>query len=231
MPNLHYGYQTSHESYTLSQRHVSSNLATVIRELIELEEDDRVLDLGCGDGILERNMAQNRSFSFDSIDIDSYAVSKLQPFMKPGDTAYTADITKLSHLYSPFKYSAVVSWRVLHGIHPEYYHDIFKQVYTLLQPHAVFYVAVACSEDWKMHALDQVDIKGMNDCKEIMFTRYGIPRSEPFNVHFFNQSELVDLGHRNGFICEYTNVFTEPSGYNHLKNKENSYLFAKFIRQ
>ncbi|MDN5275011.1 MAG: hypothetical protein JWP06_912 [Candidatus Saccharibacteria bacterium] len=236
-----YGYKddssgsTKSTDYSLLDRSPSETLLYVMDELDTLPTESRVLDLGCGDGTLEHHAGSNRNYSFTSIDLEPAAIDKLQEtFLEQEngkDIALVGDITKLDQMtdIKDEKYDVVVSWRVLHGIAPEYYRDIFKNIHDLLKPNAKVFITVASSADWKAVALgDTYSPQGINDCSGIMFRNYGIERHTPFPVHFFSKEELQTIGEENGFTLKAVSTFEEPSGYAHLQDRLNTYIFAEF---
>lgn len=236
-----YGYRTqdgqvAESGYSLLRRTPSTAMQTVIDNLMTLPVKSQVLNLGCGDGSLEYHTPNNRQFSFVSIDRESEAVETLEEvFREEGhgeDAALVGDITNLQALpaITEEAFAVAVSWRVLHGINPDCYVNIFQNVRDALKPNGTFFISVACDQDWKAAALgENYDADGVNDCSGAMFRDYGINRDTPFLVHFFTEQFLQELGEKNGFKLEEISTFTEPSGYEHLKDKQNTYLFAKFV--
>lgn len=234
-----YGYSTNDSPkqiiYNLVDRVPSVALRNVIDSLQHLPEDARVLNLGCGDGILESN-TQDRSYSFTSIDLEPAAIATLThnsdvQAVNSNDKAIIGNITQLDTIDElEGIFDAAVSWRVLHGINPTHYISFFQQVRSLLKPGASFYISAACDQDWKATALaDNFNPTGVNDCSGVMFRDFGFDRTHLFPVHFFNQQEIVQLGTNNGFELKVVDTFEEPSGYSHLKDKRNTYLFAHFV--
>lgn len=236
-----YGYRApkhaDNTSYHLVDRSISPILRVVISKIGALPTSTRVLDLGCGDGFLERH-ANHRKYAFTSIDIEPAAIEALQTTFKADkinqqDQALIGDIVELGRINSitDKQYDAIISWRVLHGIEPSAYGDIFRNIYSLLKHGSSFYISVACDRDWKAKALgDQLNREGINDCTTVMFNNYGIERTTPFPVHFFTKDELMELGKIHGFRPKEMCHFQETSGYDHLKNKNNTYLFAEFVK-
>lgn len=236
-----YGYKANNHDtvldYSLRNRPPSNVLSEVIEVLKNLPLDSNVMNLGCGDGSLELLAGANRKYNFTSIDLEPTAITSLQNVFKEqhhsGDIAMVGDITHLGNikeviLHSPF--TAGVSWRVLHGISPDYYSEIMKTLHSLLESGANLFLSVACDQDWKAEALgDSYDPDGVNDCAGVMFHDFDIQRDNPFPVHFFSKEELKDLGEANGFTLKAIRYFTETSGYSHLKDRENTYLYAHFI--
>jgi SAM-dependent methyltransferase len=237
-----YGYKEAKIStelaYNLVNRPASETLLDVITAIQQLPNIGRVLDLGCGDGVLEKNTDSARRYAFTSIDIEPAAICTLKiMFDSLGhkhDTALVGDITKLNDIptLQDTSFHAVVSWRVLHGISPEHYGAIFQNIHQMLKLGSPFFISVACSDDWKARALkDSYTAEGVNDCADVMFRNYNLERSNPFPVHFFSAEELTTLGKQHNFELETLSYFTEPSGYKHLKDRKNSYIFAKFTKK
>lgn len=240
--NYMYGYKanTGEETeYSLANRDLSQPLTDIISSLNSLPQESAVLDLGCGDGVIERHTRTTRRYSFTSIDLEPTAIQSLQNLFaqdarNPNDTALVGSITDLTSLpeIQDKTFAAAIAWRVLHGIAPTHYAHIFQSVHALLKPDASFFVSVAANTDWKAAALgDAYDPAGVNDCSSVMFDAYGIARSVPFPVHFFSLDELTALGEENGFTVGAVHEFQEQSGYEHIQRegKMNSYLFVEFI--
>jgi cyclopropane fatty-acyl-phospholipid synthase-like methyltransferase len=230
-----YGYESLNSpAYSLAQREPSNALQDVAKKLSQLPRHARVLNLGCGDGVFE-HLAIHRDYNLTSIDIEPAAIKKLQELFKQSDNedeALVGDITHLDTIpkFPDTQFNAVVSWRVLHGISPEYYNSIFQQIKNSTKPQSSFFISVASDEDWKAKALGQhYVVNGVNDCTGVMFKDYSINRTTPFPVHFFNESELLALGQKNGFTAASVKSFMEPSGYQHLRDKMNTYLLVEFI--
>lgn len=236
-----YGYgaissATKKAPYSLVDRQLSNKLTAVINKLDTLPTGSRVLNLGCGDGVLERHTKSTRRYNFTSIDLEPAAIHTIQTIFrdtkKMSDQAIVGDITDIESIKAIRQqhYNAVVSWRVLHGIHPVNYTTIFKSVRNRIAKNSSFFVAVACDQDWKAKALDEkLSLSGVNDCAPVMFDKYGIERQNAFPVHFFTAQEIIALGNATGFEAVTVDLFEEPSGYQHLKDKKNSYLFVEFI--
>ena len=234
-----YGYRSKDTDnrgvvYSLANRTPSNALRGVITQLDKLPQEASVLDLGCGDGVLETHIDKRR-YTFTSLDIEPAAIHTVQKIFtksSSNDQTILGDITKLKIIpeLRNKKFNVIVSWRVFHGISPEHYKDIFEQVHHLLKPGSSFFISVASNEDWKATALGNAyDPDGINDCSGVMFRDFGIDRTNPFPVHFFSPEELVQLGEDNGFVLKTISTFQEPSGYTHLKGKMNTYLYAHFI--
>ncbi len=238
-----YGYQndTAEQSptdYSLLDRSPSDILRSVVSELKHLPQNTTVLDLGCGDGNLELLAGSDRSYDFISIDLEPKAIETVQSVFKRqgrdgNDRAAVGDITHLDASYrAPSTFDAATSWRVLHGVHPENYTSILEDLHSSLKPGASFYIAVASDKDWKAAALgDAYDPAGVNDCSGVMFEAFGIERTVPFPVHFFSLEELRNLGETAGFELKSIEYFQEPSGYGHLQDQPNTYLYAHFINK
>jgi SAM-dependent methyltransferase len=236
-----YGYRDTKNvtvetlDYSLLGRAPSQSLLYVVNQLERLPENSHVLDLGCGEGILEYHTDPARLYDFTAVDIEPAAIDTLETiFAKQGhtqDMAVIGDILDLGEMpeIKNKRYDAVISWRVLHGISPDYHPDIFKHIHGLLKPGSSLFITVASNKDWKARALgNSYTPQGVNDCSGIMFRDYGIERFTPFPVHFFSQQELISLGQKTGFSPVATHLFQEPSGYTHLQGKENTYLFVEF---
>lgn len=237
-----YGYKTKDNEhslleYSLRDRQPSDALLEVTAALDKLPQNARVVNLGCGDGSLELLAGNNRTYSFTSIDLEPTAIKTLTTFFQnhghKDDVALVGDITELNEVQkfkssSPF--DASVSWRVLHGIDPIHYHAIMSVLHTHLKPGASFYISVASDQDWKVSALGQrYNPQGVNDCASVMFHDFGIERRNPFPVHFFSANELEELGKATGFKVDGISYFQESSGYTHLQDRLNTYVFARFI--
>jgi len=186
---------------------------------------------------LEYLAGTDRNYRFTSLDLEPQAIERLEKVFLShstrGDEALVGDITDIAriHQITDRKYEVCISWRVLHGISPSKYTQVFSDIYKLLKPGGSFIISVACDKDWKRYALqDKYNPIGVNDCKEIMFHDFGIPRSTPFPVHFFALEELKNLGKKSGFMMTSHGYFKESSGYEHLNNKQNTYLFAHFSK-
>lgn len=227
-----YGYSSI--GYRLVDRKPSKKLKYITDTLSKLPSGASVLNLGCGDGNLEVHTNKNRKYSFTSIDIEPRAIEELRSiftrFPKAHDTAIVGDITNLEALIpNKNQYDVVISWRVLHGINPKDYPKVFTNIKNILKPGGRFYISVACDQDWKVEALkDKFDPRGINDCSGVMFHNYNIDRDHVFPIHFFSLEELSKLGKETGFSLLSTSYFQESSGYTHLKDKLNTYLFAEF---
>jgi SAM-dependent methyltransferase len=231
-----YGYGATESRYNLVDRSLSPTLLNVIRNLSNEPSVHDVLNLGCGDGILELN-SSDRTFNYTSVDIEPAAVQKLQGIFQEQKNnqhnhAIIGDVTNLKLIPELNReFDAVVSWRVLHGIQPDLYSNFFRDVYNRLAFDSSFFISVACDQDWKAKALhNDYDSEGMNDCADVMFRDFGIERDNPFKVHFFSASELEELGINNGFAVKEMEFFQEPSGYEHLHDKRNTYIFAHFTK-
>ncbi len=92
------------------------------------------------------------------------------------------------------------------------------------------FVAVASNQDWKakeLKARGEFKGVGQNNCQEVM------KLDEPFWVEFFPEARLRRLALQTGFNVAETEIFTEPSGYRHLRETrpDNTYLFAQLIRR
>lgn len=234
-----YGYspkQSAAEGYTLADRQPSAPLLYVIDSLAQLPVSSHVLNLGCGDGVLEKLAGDKRPYGFVSFDIEASAIHKLNTTLRAypqDDVAFVADMTKLDRLELPKNtpYTAAVSWRVLHGIHPQHYDTIMRQLYQWLEPGAHIYISVAADKDWKAKALgEQFSPSGVNDCSTVMFDAFGIHRTHPFPIHFFSQEELLELGQSNNFRPVSISEFHETSGFSHLKGYVSTYYFAEFVK-
>jgi len=232
-----YGYGKTNQGYKLVNRAPSTELKNVINQLSNDPAINRVLDLGSGDGVLEFN-SRMRKYSYTAIDIEEAAIHALQSIFKnqPSsgkDTAIIGDITQLSSVpeLNSKQFDAAILWRVLHGVSPRHYKHIFHNIYNLLSSPASFYIAVACDQDWKAAAMEgETEQDGMSDCADIMFRQYNKERIAPFNIHFFTQDELKALGTTAGFKLKEMHIFQEPSGYSHLQDKKNTYIFAHFTK-
>lgn len=231
-----YGYGSTESRYNLINRSLSPALKNVVQSLIQKPSVHNVLNLGCGDGILESN-SQGRTFNYTSVDLEPAAIQNLQNIFQhqkeaPNDQAIVGDITNLDLIPElDRKFDAAVSWRVLHGVQPIFYNALFQSIYDRLTPGSSFLVSVASDQDWKAEALESsYNPEGMNDCADVMFRNYAIERTNPFNVHFFTPRELKELGETNGFDIKEMELFQESSGYKHLENKQNTYLFAHFTK-
>lgn len=224
-------------SYKLANRSLSDKLSTVIANLDSLPSGSAVLNLGSGDGVLERHVSKNRKYTFTSIDLEPAAIHTIKTIFNDAskdldDQAVVGDITDIESIpiISNQHYDAAISWRVLHGIDPIHYLNIFKSVHSKISKGSPFFAAVACDRDWKAEALgESLNLSGVNNCTPIMFRPYGIGRETAFPVHFFTPKEIISLGDATGFNAVTVDYFEEPSGYSHLKDKKNTYLFVKFI--
>lgn len=232
-----YGYGSVESRYNLINRPLSPALKSVIQNLTQEPSIHDVLNLGCGDGILESN-SQNRTFNYTSIDLEPAAIHNLQNIFQyqkedRKDEAIVGDITNLDLIPElDMEFDAAVSWRVLHGVQPICYDTFFQGIYNRLTPGSSFFISVASDQDWKAKALEySYNAEGMNDCADVMFRNYDIERKSPFNIHFFTPHELEELGETNGFDVKEMELFQELSGYEHLKDKKNTYLFAHFTKQ
>lgn len=238
-----YGYKALYRNnpslqYRLFDRLPSQPLESLVTSLKKLPTSSRVLDLGCGDGILEYLAGADRNYRFTSLDLEPQAIERLENIFlshsKRGDEALVGDMTNIAQIsaITSRRYKVCISWRVLHGISPNKYATIFSDVYNLLESGGSFIVSVASTKDWKRYALgNKYDPNGVNDCREVMFHDFGIPRTTPFPVHFFTLEELETLGEENGFEVTAHGYFKESSGYEHLNNKQNTYLFVRFSKK
>lgn len=236
LSGINYGYRPNTENtYTLHTRPISPQLKVVIDDLMRLQSGN-VLNLGCGDGILERFLPVDRKFNLVSVDRDPYAISTLQTILESQkrdihDTALVDDITQLHSLASDNRqFERAVSWRVLHGIDPQYYRPLLQKVRDKLVRGGTFHFSAASEEDWKaekLKALHTFNAKGMNNCKEIMFDDHGINREDDFYIHFITLEEMKELAEETQFKITSHNYFQEPSGYNHLRQHQNSYIYIQ----
>jgi cyclopropane fatty-acyl-phospholipid synthase-like methyltransferase len=233
-----YGYQSSKKDqiapYNLANRTASEALLSVVTELSTLSNDANVLDLGCGDGVINTH-AVSRHYNLTAIDIEPAAINTLSDLFErtaTNDQAIVGDLIELDKIDALDRttFDAAVSWRVLHGIDPTSYDNFLRQTHNLLKTGASFYFSVACDQDWKAQSLgDSYNPEGINDCVNVMFRNFNIPRSRPFPVHFFTKDEIYSLSERNGFTLKSITNFQEASGYRHLQDKKNTYLFAHLI--
>jgi len=230
-----YGYGDSTNSYALANREPSEPLLDVIHYLNTLPQASRVLNLGCGDGMLERMAGSMRPYRFVSLDIEATAIKHLRNTLETyqqQDVAFIGDITKPETLENRGEpYAVAVSWRVLHGIHPKHYDKIISQIYHWLKPGGRLFLSVAADSDWKVTALGKnYNPSGVNDCSGVMFEAFGVERTHPFPIHFFSKDELSDLGKRHHFTPITVGEFHETSGFSHLRKYVSTYYFAEFIK-
>ena len=238
-----YGYTTPHKTtaplrYKLFDRLPSRTLESLVSSIKTLPPKSRVLDLGCGDGILEYLAGAERDYRFTSLDLEPEAIARVEKIFLShghrGDEALVGDITSIDQIpgITNKHYAVCISWRVLHGIAPSKYDLTFSSIYDLLEPNGSFIISVASDKDWKRYALkDNYDPAGVNDCKDIMFRDFEIDRATPFPVHFFTLEELEQLGTSHGFEVLDHGYFQESSGYEHLSNKQNTYLYMRFCKR
>jgi len=226
----HYDYKAleAERSYNLDEREVDEFVTTIYGRLADNSAGAIVIDLGCGSGRFVKFAPKSREWSYIGLDHNAEAIMHAKQYEKPGDKIIQGDIVRAEDYLAEFagRAKAVVSHRVLHAV-PEAYHEgILGSARKLMQENGEFYVSVAADTDWKAQELMRRGIykpDQPNDCRQIMFMDYGIERNERFDMRFYSVSNFKAMLEGNGFKVIQSCTFQEPSGYEHLKHKRNTY--------
>ena len=222
--------QYHYQVYELGERPVASVIQRVYAHLADLSEGSWVLDLGCGTGRFALNAPLPRVFRVLGIDQSPIAVARFQEAINSDGRTDEVQVGNITDLRLPKgrEFRGAVSWRVIHALDFQQQRQVLDQVSQVLPAQASFFLAVASNQDWKVEELKarhDFNPFGLNDCGKIM----GL--EEPFKVHFFDQDQLEGLVTPEGFRVVQVESFTEPSGFDHLRqtHPDNTYLFAHLI--
>ena len=181
----------SASNYERNARYVS-DLATPVLELLAAQSGERILDLGCGDGVISKELAD---FGCDMVGIDAspdlVAAAKAR-----GVNASVLDATAMS--FSE-EFDAVFSNAVLHWIKDA--DEVIGRVFTALKPGGRFVAELGghkCVDNIHAALIAELDRRGYDG---VSFCPWYFPTADEYGDHLA----------RHGFEVEYIAVVPRPT--------------------
>ena len=176
-----------------------SNLAFPVVELLNPQENERILDLGCGDGTLA---VEIEKFNAKVIAVD-LSGDMVQKTKEKGIEAYVMSATGLTF---ENEFDAVFSNAVLHWVKED--EESIKKIFKSLKPKGRFIAEFG----------GYGNIKFLTDAMEEVFERY--PEfgdyDNPWN--FPKESDYRQLLENNGFTVEYIELIPRPTKVDDISN-------------
>ena len=169
-------YNAIAEKFSSARRNVWSEFDFLFKDV---KKDERVLDLGCGNGRFCENL---KNTNYTGIDNSEKLIEIARKNYKG------VDFRIASALDIPFKeneFDKVFSFAVLHHI-PKEYHNIFvKEIKRVLKDDGILILTVWNLKDRK----EKLDVKKINE-KEILIPWHG---AEDHYFYVFELNELKEL--------------------------------------
>lgn len=129
-PTIYQSFQTLVGANRLYKRFV--------QEILKVQENDTILDIGCGTGELLKYFPNNISYKYIGIDLNEKYIEQARKRHKDKGTFFCGEISTTFQFDFEHKFDKIFAFALLHHLDDDIIDSMLQKVVKLLKPDGIF---------------------------------------------------------------------------------------------